>query len=426
MSDRPPGDGRARRAGVVVAIVALFVLALGVFVLPFAFPTPPPLVTRFNATLLFSPDGDGRREEAKVNVRLSQAADVTVEVQREGETVRRLITSRRAPRGWVREDWDGRDDAGRRVPDGTYAIKLRARAGRKQFNTTRTIVVDTAAPRPAEMAVESATLGRPGPGECRVTFASRDPGSVVIEALRDGDEEPLRRLGPRPVRPDAPVRWRWDGRRADGGTVPPGSTRSAPRSSTPPATGSCASGPAGSATSPARPVPAAVAPRERVGASLRRTGGDPPRPVGRRHAGAVPPHRHAGRDPGRPAGRPGRRRRPRPGRARAGADPAGHQPLRALAGGPHRRRPRRGAGPAGGLAVNEAARKVAAFAAAFAVLGLLLPLPRLRSEAQRAGALAVLLAAWAVLLGTLVPEDDARDGLDRLASPWRRPPRPWA
>jgi O-antigen ligase len=67
--------------------------------------------------------------------------------------------------------------------------------------------------------------------------------------------------------------------------------------------------------------------------------------------------------------------------------------------------------------VNEAAREVAALGAAFAVLGLLLPLPRLRSEAQRAGALAVLLASWAVLLGTLVPEGDARSGLDRLASP---------
>ncbi|HSJ73527.1 MAG TPA: FlgD immunoglobulin-like domain containing protein [Miltoncostaeaceae bacterium] len=273
MSDRPPDDGRARRAGVVVAIVALFVLALGVFVLPFAFPTPPPVVTRFNATLLFSPDGDGRREDAKVNVRLSQAADVTVEIQRGGETVRRLITSRRARRGWLREDWNGRDDAGRRVPDGTYAIKLRARAGRKQFNTTRTIVVDTVPPRPAEMAVESATLGPPGPGECRVTFASEDAGSVVIEARRAGDDEPLRRLGPRPVRPDAPVRWRWDGRRADGGAVPPGlydiraalfdaARNRVVRERT------CWVG-----YLAGRPVPAIVAPRDRVGAVLRRTGG---------------------------------------------------------------------------------------------------------------------------------------------------------
>jgi O-antigen ligase len=67
--------------------------------------------------------------------------------------------------------------------------------------------------------------------------------------------------------------------------------------------------------------------------------------------------------------------------------------------------------------VSEAAREVAAIAAAFATLALLLPLPRLRSEAQRTAALAVLVAAWAVMLGSLVPADDARDGLDRLASP---------
>jgi flagellar hook assembly protein FlgD len=271
-ADRGPGDGRARRAGVVIAIVALFVLALAVFVLPFAFPTPPPVVTRFNATLLFSPDGDGRREDAKVNVRLSQPADVTIEIQEDGETVRRLITSRSARRGWVREDWDGRDDAGRRVPDGTYAVKLRARAGRKQFNTTRSIVVDTGAPRPAEMTVESATLGEPGEGECRVAFSSRDAGSVVIEALRDGGE-PLRRLGPRPVRPDDPVRWRWDGTRTDGGLVPPGlyqiraSLFDAARNRVVRERTCWVGYIAG------EPAPASVAPRERVGASLRRTSG---------------------------------------------------------------------------------------------------------------------------------------------------------
>jgi O-antigen ligase len=67
--------------------------------------------------------------------------------------------------------------------------------------------------------------------------------------------------------------------------------------------------------------------------------------------------------------------------------------------------------------VNDAAREVATVAAAIAALALLLPLPRLRSEAQRAAAMAVLLASWAVMLATLVPGDDARDGLDRLASP---------
>ena len=287
--------------------------------LPFAFPTPPPVVTRFNATRLFSPDGDGRREDAKVNVRLSEPAAVTVEVQKDGATVRRLITDRTAPRGWVREDWDGRDDDGRVVPDGTYALKLRAHAGKKQFNTTRAIVVDTEAPRPAEMTVESATLGKPGPGECRVSFSSRDEGSVVFEAFREGpvaagtaaSGDAVRRLGPRPVRPGDAVTWRWDGRRADGGQVPPGlyliraSLFDAARNRVVRDRTCWVGYLAGTA------VPSSVAPRQPVGADLRRTDGDPL--ALRRHRDARP----ATAAPARPARPSATRWAPRSAAARA-------------------------------------------------------------------------------------------------------------
>ena len=270
----PSGGDRARRAVVVAAIVALFVLALGVFVLPFAFPTPPPIVTRFQATALFSPDGDGRREQATISIRLNEPSAVTIDIQKDGETVRALAALAREPRGWVRAKWDGRDDAGRRVADGTYAIKLRARAGRKQFNTSRAIVVDTLAPRPATMTVESATLAGPGPGECRVAFVARDPGLVVIEAERPGQREPVRRVGPRPVRPDQPLRWNWNGTRTGGGRVPPGlyvirTVLSDPARNRIVRERTCWVG-----RLVGEPVPARVAPREQVGASLRRTDGD--------------------------------------------------------------------------------------------------------------------------------------------------------
>jgi len=67
--------------------------------------------------------------------------------------------------------------------------------------------------------------------------------------------------------------------------------------------------------------------------------------------------------------------------------------------------------------VSETARNVAAVAAAFGVVGLLAPLPLLRSEAQRAAALAVTLAAWVLLLASLVPDGDTSSGIDRLSSP---------
>jgi hypothetical protein len=266
---------RARRWVVVAAMAALFVLAMFVFVLPFAFPTPPPIVGRFQATLLFSPDGDGRRDEAKVNVRLRQPSVVTIEIQKDGKPVRRLLTGEARPTGWVREDFDGRDDAGRPLPDGTYAIKLRVRSGRKQFNTTRNIVIDTGAPRPALLAVASATLAGPGPGECRVTVRSRDAGSVVLEARAEGRREPLRRLGPRPVRADGTVRWNWDGTAAGGRPVPAGIYRiraslfDAARNRVITARTCWVGRVAGDA------IPGRPAPRDRVGVTLRRTDGTP-------------------------------------------------------------------------------------------------------------------------------------------------------
>jgi hypothetical protein len=215
MSGAPPGGGRdrARRGVVAAAMLALFVVALGIFLLPFAFPTPPPIVTRFQATQLFSPNGDGRRDVARVNIRLHEPSDVTVEIQEDGEPLVTLIDGERMPKGFSSTQWFGRDRTGRLLPDGTYAIKLSARSGEKQFNKPRNI---------ASLRVESATLAGEGRGECRVEVRAADPGSLVLLARSAGGGEPLRRLGARPVRDGGVVRWNWDGRNADGAPAAPG------------------------------------------------------------------------------------------------------------------------------------------------------------------------------------------------------------
>ena len=138
--------------------------------------------------------------------------------------VRRLITGRSAAAGaGCASTWDGRDDAGRRVPDGTYAIKLRARAGRKQFNTTRSIVIDTGAPRPAEMTVESATLGEAGEGECRRGLRLARP-RLAWSSRPCAAAARSRCAGSAPARCARTSRSAGAGTaaRADGGAVPPG------------------------------------------------------------------------------------------------------------------------------------------------------------------------------------------------------------
>jgi O-antigen ligase len=69
--------------------------------------------------------------------------------------------------------------------------------------------------------------------------------------------------------------------------------------------------------------------------------------------------------------------------------------------------------------MSEVVRNVAAVAGAAGVAGLLLPLPRLRTEPQRAAAAALTLASWAIVIGTLVSGHNARAALDRFSSPAR-------
>ena len=256
-------------------MLALFVVALGIFLLPFAFPTPPPIVTRYQATQLFSPNGDGRRDVARVNIRLHEASDVTIEIQRDGKPLVTLVDDERRARGFSSTEWFGRDRLGRLLPDGTYAIKLAARSGDKQFNKPRNIIIDTTAPRIGAMSVGSATLGDAGRGECRVEVTAADPGSLVLQARPSGGKTVLRRLGARPVREDGKVRWFWDGRATGGTPVPPGLyaidavLSDAARNRTEQMATCWVGRMAGTA------VPSDPRPRDRVGVRLRGTDGTP-------------------------------------------------------------------------------------------------------------------------------------------------------
>ncbi len=210
-----------RIAGVV--IVGLCVIAVGVFVTPFAFPTPPPIVTGFQSTRLFSPQGDGKRDIARVAVKLNERSRVTVEIQERstGKRARGIIDEDR-PKGVVRLSWDGNDDQGRPVPDGQYVVSLRARLGKQKFNTSRRIVVDRQPPQLTAVTVQSAALSGPGEGQCRVTATAAERGSLTIEALSAAGGAPLARFGPEPVVAGQSKLWNWDGNSAGGTPAPPG------------------------------------------------------------------------------------------------------------------------------------------------------------------------------------------------------------
>ncbi len=224
-AENPPptsaGATRPRRL-VAVGLIVLFAVGLGVFLVPFAFPTPPPIVTRFQTTKQFSPTGDGTREIARVAVRLSEASQVDVEIRDTDDArVKKLIADGR-PRGIVSLDWDGTDDQGRPAPDGRYKVVLRASSGRKKWNKSRSVILDRQAPPLGTIAVDSAVLVGPGEGECRVAATALDRGTIAIEVLREAGTPAIARFGPKQVAAGETSLWNWDGKAADGSATAPG------------------------------------------------------------------------------------------------------------------------------------------------------------------------------------------------------------
>lgn len=219
---QPAGPARARRRLVAVGLVVLFAVGLGVFLAPFAFPTPPPIVRAFKTTKQFSPTGDGTRDIARVAIRLSEPSFVDIQIRdRDDARIKGLIAERR-PTGVVSLDWDGTNDQGQPVSDGRYKVVLRARAGRKKFNRSRSVILDRQAPPLGTLSVQSSALAGPGPGECRIAATALDRGTIAIEVLRAPGTPALARFGPKNLRAGETTSWDWDGKAADGTAIAAG------------------------------------------------------------------------------------------------------------------------------------------------------------------------------------------------------------
>jgi hypothetical protein len=164
----------------------------------------------------FSPVCDCPQETTTIafELRERERLDVTV-VDGDGTTVRRLETGARRSPGPVEVTWDGRDQAGRIVPDGGYRIHIRLRDERRTIVIPETVNVDTQAPEVSFWRVSETVLF---PGRTiGITFEANEPGRPVL--LLDGERAwhgPQRRAGTRIVR--------WDGT-TDTGRLPPGAYR---------------------------------------------------------------------------------------------------------------------------------------------------------------------------------------------------------
>jgi hypothetical protein len=109
----------------------------------------PSPVGRIEIDQIFSPVCACDKRTAAIRIGLRRADTVTLDlISSTGETVRTLVDSRRyRARGTVAVEWDGRDDAGELVPDGTYRPRLTLESGARSFELQNPIVLDMRAPK---------------------------------------------------------------------------------------------------------------------------------------------------------------------------------------------------------------------------------------------------------------------------------------
>jgi hypothetical protein len=169
----------------------------------------------------FSPNGDGRRDVARITFKVKEADELTATiVNRDGDRVRRLASGLDArPDHNVTVVWDGKTDAGARAPNGLYRMQLGLRRSGRTVTIAGSFVVDTTAPTPVVLSVTPPIAGPvPGSFEIRARGVGRRraPRFRVLRTDVDPVKEVARFKGRK-----GSGRGVWDGRIA-AAPAPPG------------------------------------------------------------------------------------------------------------------------------------------------------------------------------------------------------------
>jgi hypothetical protein len=212
----------------VRVVFALLVFAtIGAFFVTQQLKSEFPLVIRFaTQPVYFSPNGDGFRDEATVGFDLSEPATVSFLItDGEGNEVRRLVQDRRlAGDAKHRFRWDGNDDEGRPVPDGTYRMRVVRRDESRVIDSVKEVTVDREPPAVRLSSARPSVISAGEPGAlASVRIRYRGPRNVAPEfrvfRTDDGPPRVVRRF-----RGDDTRSGVWDGEVSAG----PDATRPAP------------------------------------------------------------------------------------------------------------------------------------------------------------------------------------------------------
>jgi hypothetical protein len=144
-----------------------------------------------NVQAVFSPVCECDKATATIAFRLRKADRLDVSIVDGGRVVRTLESDRSHPKGRVEIQWDGRDDAGRVLPEGAYQPRIHVRSQHQTITLPNPIRIDVTPPVLQDVTVQPRVISPDGDGrgdKVRVRYRLNEPGrgALVVDGKRQG------------------------------------------------------------------------------------------------------------------------------------------------------------------------------------------------------------------------------------------------
>ncbi|MGZ4396370.1 MAG: FlgD immunoglobulin-like domain containing protein [Gaiellaceae bacterium] len=164
----------------IALVLALLAATAGAFALTESLKLEKSPITGTRVAKTLSPTCNCPTRAARIAFRLRKANRLTVAiVDSDGKVVRTLVRGRSVPHGLVVLSWNGRNDAGRVLPDGSYKPRVHLSSDRRTILLPNPIRLDTHPPRAAILSVEPQVF-TPGHGRVTVTYRVSEPANAIL------------------------------------------------------------------------------------------------------------------------------------------------------------------------------------------------------------------------------------------------------
>src|SRR4051794_11453900 len=201
----------------------LVLLTVGAFFVTQRLKRAKPAIRHVHIPTWISPNGDGRKDTARLGFRLPNAERVTVSiVDGGGDEIRRLLDDRSLPKGRHRFVWSGRDASAAVPPDGLYYLRVTLRDQGRATTAPRPIHLVTREPRPKVVSASPGRLAARGPRHVTIRFTGPSKTAAPIFSVYRTSGVRRPRLVARHAGRLGQNAGAWDGRDRRGRLVPAG------------------------------------------------------------------------------------------------------------------------------------------------------------------------------------------------------------